>query len=169
MPMMYGNYVFKTDLTFEDYMELSWMLVKKSLIFLVFAIDLFFCYTLFNAFGRSLFISAIAFVLLFIALYWVERYFIRLRAKKIFNAHTVSRELTLTLSDTGIVQLSRKGETELLWDDVLRVRATKKCYFVFLNKKQAFYFPKRSFKDAEDEKMFCDFIIDKVDPIKVVF
>ncbi len=169
MPMMYGNYVFKTDLNLEDFKELSWLLVKKSMIFLVLCIDLFFCYTMYKPLGKNLLILAAIFVVLFIALYFFEKVYINWRAKKIFNANTVSREITLTLSDTGILQTSRKGETELLWKDVLKVCSTKNIYFIFLNKKQAFYFPKRSFKDRDDEKQFCDIIIEKVEPVKVRF
>lgn len=169
MPMLYGNYVFKTDLKLEDFKELSWLLVKKSMLFLVLLIDLFFCYTMYKPLGKNFLILSAVFVALFIALYYFEKFYINWKAKKIFNANTVSREITLTLSETGIVQESRKGETELLWEDVLRVCSSKNLYFVFLNKKQAFYFPKRSFKDRDDEKMFCDLIIEKVDPIKVRF
>ena len=169
MPMMFSNYVFKTDLRFQDFLELNWLVVKKSMILLVLAIDAFFCYSIFNTVGRNLAILAAIFVVLFIAIYYMEYFFIRWRSKKVFNATTVSREITITLSDTGIVQVSRKGENELSWENVFRVNATKNCYYVFLNKKQAFYFPKRSFKDKDDEKLFCDFIIDKVDPVKVRF
>ncbi len=169
MPMIYGNFVFKTDLRLEDFKELSWLLVKKSMVFLVICIDLFFCYTMYNPLGKNFLILAALFIVLFIALYFLEKFFINWRAKKIFNANTVSREITLTLGETGIVQTSRKGETELLWKDVLKVRSSKNLYFVFLNSKQAFYFPKRSFKDREDEKLFCDLIIEKVEPIKVRF
>ena len=90
-------------------------------------------------------------------------------ALKIFNKTTVSREIKITIDDSEIVQESRTGETTLSWDDVYRVRNGKTCYFIFLNKNKAFYFPKRNFKDKDDEKLFCDYIIRNVKPFKVQF
>ncbi len=169
MPIIYGKYVFKTDLQFEDYMELNKIIIGKMMLALVIAIDAFFCYMIFERVGRSIPIIAAIFVALFAVLYFLEWYFIKWRAKKIFGKTTVSREIKITIDDNEIVQEARGGETTLKWDDVYRVVSAKRCYFVFLSKNKAFYFPKRNFKDKEDEQIFCDYIINNVKPFKVKF
>lgn len=169
MPIIYDKFVFKTDLTFSDYMELNKMVIGKMMLALVIAIDAFFCYMIFDRIGRSIPLVALIFAGLFAVLYYLEWFFVKWRAKKIFNKTTVSREIKITMDDDEIVQESRTGETVLKWDDVFRVRGGKTCYFVFLNKNKAFYFPKRNFKDKEDEQLFCDYIIRNVKPFKVKF
>lgn len=169
MPVIYGKFVFKTDLQFEDYMELNKLIIGKMMLLLVIAIDAFFCYMIFDRLGRSIPLAALIFAALFAVLYFLEWYFIRWRAKKIFNKTTVSREIKITFDDNEIVQESRTGETVLNWSDVYRVKSAKRCYFIFLSKNKAFYFPKRNFKDKEDEQLFCDYIIRNVTPFKVKF
>ena len=169
MPVIYGKYVFKTDLLFEDYMELNKMIIGKMMLALVIALDAFFCYMIFDRIGRSIYLIALIFAGLFGVLYFLEWYFVKWRAKKIFGKTTVSREIKITMDDTEIVQEARGGETVLKWDDVYRVRNGKNCYFIFLSKNKAFYFPKRNFKDKEDEQIFCDYIIRNVKPFKVQF
>jgi len=169
MPIIYDKFVFKTDLQFSDYMELNKMVIGKMMLALVVAIDAFFCYMIFDRIGRSIPLVALIFAGLFAVLYFLEWYFVRWRAKKIFNKTTVSREIKITMDDNEIVQQSRTGETILSWDDVFRVKNGKTCYFVFLNKNKAFYFPKRNFKDKEDEQIFCEYIIRNVKPFKVQF
>ena len=167
MPMLHGKYVFKTDLRFEDYMGLSWQIVRAPMLFLVLAVDLFFCYSVFGRLGKSWPLTIALFIGLFVVLFFLERWYIRWRAKKIYHASSVSSEIVLTLDESGITQVARGGETRLLWKDVLRVSSTKGCHYVFLNRKQAFYFPKRNFKDRDDEHIFCDYIIQNVEPYKV--
>ena len=169
MPVIYGKFVFKTDLLFEDYMELNKMIIGKMMLFLVIAIDAFFCYMIFERIGRSIPLAALIFAGLFVVLYYLEWYFVKWRAKKIFGKTTVSREIKITMDDNEIVQESRTGETILAWNDVYRVRSGKTCYFIFLNKNKAFYFPKRNFKDKDDERLFCDYIIRNTAPYKVKF
>lgn len=169
MPIIYDKFVFKTDLLFEDYMELNKIIIGKMMLALVVAIDAFFCYMIFERVGRSIPVIALVFAVLFAVLYFLEWYFIRWRAKKIFGKTTVSREIKITMDDEVIVQESRTGETSLAWDDIYRVVSGKRCYFIFLNKNKAFYFPKRNFKDKEDEQIFCDYIIRNTKPFKVKF
>ncbi|MBR5480047.1 MAG: YcxB family protein [Clostridia bacterium] len=169
MPVIYDKFVFKTDLLFEDYMELNKIIIGKMMLLLVIAIDAFFCYMIFDRIGRSIPVIVLIFAALFVVLYLLEWYFIRWRAKKIFGKTTVSREIKITMDDEVIVQESRTGETTLAWKDVYRVVGGKRCYFIFLTKNKAFYFPKRNFKDKDDEQLFCDYIIRNTTPFKVKF
>ena len=162
MPMKNGSYVFKTDLKLEDYIGLSMQIVRVPMCLLVLAVDAFLCYTLFERLGRSWALTGALFVGLFVMLFLLERFYIRWRAKRIFNASEVSREIILTLDEEGITQQARGGETRLAWGDVLRVTNNKTCSFVFLNSKQAFYFPKRNFEDQADERQFWDLIMKHV-------
>lgn len=161
------KFIFRTDLTVDDFRGLSWLIVRRSMILLVFLIDIFLCYSLFERVGRSWIIISIIAIVIFFIVYWLERFFINFRAKRIFNLSSVSSELILSLDSEGITQLSKSGETKLAWRDVMRVCSDKRCHYVFLNSNQAFYFPKRSFKSKEDENRFSEIIIENIEPHKV--
>ena len=169
MPMIYDKFVFKTDISLEDYLGLSMLIVKSKMTFFVILADIFLCSCTFNLLGKSWVLSGALFIVLFAVLYFAYRAFIVWRAKRIFNSASRSSEITLTLDEKGIVQTAKGGETELLWENVYAVFSNKTCYYVFLKPRTAFYFPKRNFKDKEDEQLFTDYIINNVKLSKIHF
>ncbi|MEG2378342.1 MAG: YcxB family protein [Clostridia bacterium] len=161
------KYVFKTDLRLEDFKGLSWLIVRKTMIVLVFLMDIFISYTLFNIVKRSWPAIVGVFAVLFVLIYLLERVFIGWRSKRVYNLSNVSSELTLVFDSYGITQTSNSGEKTIKWQDIFKVTSYEGCHYVFLNRKQAFYFPKRNFKSAEDEECFCEWIIENIEPYKV--
>ena len=80
------------------------------------------------------------------------------KAEKRFVAYGASDELNLEIDDEEIRQTAASGETRLPWDDVYSVQESENCYYVFLTKRKAFYFPKRSFESAEQKSEFFTYI-----------
>ncbi len=157
---------FRTDFLLEDYKKICFFLLKKSAAILAFFIAAAVAFTAFSIF-KSLAASCFIYVLLVPGVFSAEKYLIGKRAERRFFAFGTSSELSLSVSDTGIVQTSSFGETELLWEDVVRVCENDDCYYVFLTKKKAFYFPKRSFESREAEGRFLEIIKEKISKKKL--
>ena len=157
--------IFQTDLLLSDFESLNWLLSKRVIqLFSVF-LGLFFAGILLPKLGMTPLLIGITILIIAVALI-VGRLYVKWRSKTIYNRASVSAQLQLSLSETGIVQKGDSGETELLWQDVFCVRKNKLSYFVFLNPKQAFYFQKRNFQPGQEET-FLKLIKQHVDPKKI--
>ncbi len=144
--------VFKTDLTERDFIGLNWLMSKPAIYLFSAMLGLFFGGTLFAKMPDKLPWLILLAVVLFAISLAVGYFYIRRRSVTVYGRASVSDELTLVLSECGIKQTSNSGETELLWDDVFSVRKNRDCYFVFLNPRQAFYFPKRNFAEGQEKE-----------------
>lgn len=160
---------FKTDFTFNDFLGLCLIKVNKLIYFIIAAIAAAFCFTLYSRLRERVWLIAVIALAVIVCGVYLMRLYVKKRAKSVFQRNKVSNVLHLTLDDGGINQKSEYSETYLAWEDVYRVRENKDCFFVFLNKNTAFYFPKRSFESSETRKRFTEIIIDKVSPSKVFF
>jgi hypothetical protein len=160
---------FKTDFTFNDFLGLCLIKVNKLIYFIIAAVSAAFCATLYPRISGSIWLLAVIVFVVIVCGVYLMRLYVKKRAKSVFQRNKVSNVLHLTLDDGGINQKSEYSETYLAWEDVYRVRENKDCFFVFLNKNTAFYFPKRSFESSETRKRFTEIIIDKVSPSKVFF
>ncbi len=148
---------FKTDFIDKDYMELCWYQVRGIGTILAVLLAMAFSFMI-----SSLLESLLALIILLAVLnpitHIAVRRYIKKRAQRRFIAFNVSSELVLDITEKGIVQMANSGETELLWEDVFMVGESKKSYYVFLTKRKAFYFPKRSFDTPECEKEFISIL-----------
>ncbi|MBE6915048.1 MAG: YcxB family protein [Ruminococcaceae bacterium] len=158
--------VFKTDLTERDFIGLNWLMSKSSTYLFSVMLGLFFGGTLYAKMPDKLLQLILLAVVLFGVALTLGYIYIQRRSVSIYRRADVSDELKLVLDDKGIVQTSNSGETELLWEDVFSVRKNRECYFVFLNPKQAFYFPKRNF-EPNQEAIFLELLGKSVDPKKM--
>lgn len=161
--------IFKTDLTLGDYKGLCKLQTKVSTLIGSLAGGLFIAFVFMRLLAWSaLLITAVA-VVGCVAVYLGIRFYINWRASRIYAMSNVSDLLTLTLNDEGITQQAQSGEIKLEWDDVYKVIEVKDCYFVFLTRNKAFYFPKRSFESKDREKLFVEWIVEKVHPGRIKF
>jgi len=160
---------FKTDLTIKDYKSLCKLQAKGSLIVAALAGGAFIAIMLMRFLGDSVPLLVLTGIAGCIAVYFAVWGYISWRATRIYSMSSVSDELELTLDDKGITQISQSGETELEWDDVYKVVEIRGCYFVFLTRNKAFYFPKRNFDSYEHEKEFVSWIAEKVHPGRINF
>ena len=138
--------VFKTDLTEKDFIGLNWLMSRATIYLFSVAVGLFFGGTLYAKMPDKVWQLILLAIVLFAVAALLGYCYIRRRSVSVYRRADVSDELILVLDDHGILQTSDSGETELLWEDVFSVRKNRECYFVFLNPKQAFYFPKRNFE-----------------------
>ncbi len=161
--------IFKTDLTLEDYKSLCKLQTKASTLVGALAGGLFICFVFMRLLAWSAPLLATVAIVGCVAVYFGIRFYINWRASRIYAMSNVSDLLTLTLNNEGITQQAQSGEIKIEWDDVYKVVEVKGCYFVFLNRNKAFYFPKRSFESAEREKLFVEWVVEKVQPGRVKF
>lgn len=158
--------VYETDLRLEDFIGLNWLMSKRTIYVFSSMLGLFFGGTLFVKIPDKIgFLCCLVIAISLLASvfgFW----YIRKRSKMIYNRASVSESLKLILDERGIIQTSNSGETELLWEDVFSVRKNKTCYFVFLNQKQAFYFPKRNFAPGQ-ERAFLELLSSKLPKEKI--
>ncbi len=164
-----NSFTFTTDLSIDDYKRLCKLRTRASVVISSLAGGAFIYITLMRFFQNSPIVHALVGIIGCIVVYCGVNLYIMLRAKKIYNMTAVSEQLNINFSDKGIVQRSQNGETELEWDEVFKVIEDKKCYFVFLTRSKAFYFPKRNFDSHEHEREFIEWIVEKVRPEKIKF
>lgn len=158
--------VFETDLTLEDFSGLNWLMSKRTIYVFSIMLGLFFGGTLLSKMPDKVFFLVLLVIAISLVTGFLGFLYIRKRSKTIYNRASVSECLKLILDERGIIQTSDSGETELLWEDVLAVRKNKTCYFVFLNPKQAFYFPKRNFAPGQ-EQVFLELITSNLPKQKI--
>ena len=135
---------FKTDFLAEDYSTLCWFQTRLLSTILAVLLALTFSFTAFSII-KSLPIALAIYLFLAPMCYWIQKIIVLRRADRRFAAFGTSSELYLEIDDDEIRQTSAKGETRLPWADVYSVAESKDSYYVFLTKRKAFYFPKRSF------------------------
>ena len=155
---------FKTDFLIEDYTTLCWFQSRTISIVLSAALAI--------AFGMTLAMFNVlvgGFVLIVGGpiVYTLQKRSIIKRAERRFVAFGASSELSLELSKEDITQQSNSGETRLPWQDVYAVRESDDSYYIFLAKKKAFYFPKRSFESDAHREEFLGYINQYVDSKKI--
>ncbi len=161
--------IFKTDLTLGDYKSLCKLQTKASTLVGSLAGGLFISFVFMRLLVWSAPLLAAVAVAGCVIVYFAIRFYINWRASRIYAMSNVSDLLTLTLNEEGITQQGQRGEIKLEWDDVYKVAEVKDCYFVFLTRNKAFYFPKRSFESKECEKLFVEWVVEKVHPGRIKF
>ena len=155
---------FKTDFLIEDYTTLCWFQSRTVSIFLTVALTIAFAMTL------AMFNVLVGIFVLIVGgpiIYILQKRSVTKRAERRFIAFGASSELSLELSSEDIIQQSNSGETRLPWQDVYAVRESEDSYYVFLAKKKAFYFPKRSFESDAHREEFLGYINQYVDSNKI--
>ena len=148
---------FKSDFLAEDYSMLCWFQTRFWSTVLAVLLALAFSFTIFS-FMQNILIAICIYLFLAPMCYWIQKLIVIRRADRRFGAFGASSELYLEIDDDEIRQTSAKGETRLPWADVYSVAESKDCYYVFLTKRKAFYFPKRSFENEEHKALFIDYI-----------
>lgn len=161
--------VFKTDLTLHDYKSLCKLQTKASTLIGSLAGGFFVCFVFMRLLAWSVPLLATVAFAGCVIVYFAIRLYINWRASRIYAMSNVSDLLTLTLNDEGIIQQAQSGELKLEWDDVYKVVEVKDCYFMFLTRNKAFYFPKRSFESKDHEKLFVEWVVDKIHPGRIKF
>lgn len=149
---------FKTDFLFEDYANLCWFQSKTATSVLAVLLALAFGGMTAAITAPIIIIGIAVFVILLPVSYFVQKRSVKKRAERRFLAFGASSELSLEINDDEILQHSNSGETRLPWEDVYAVRESKDCYYVFLTKRKAFYFPKRSFESEAHKEEFLGYI-----------
>lgn len=149
---------FKTDFLAEDYSELCWFQAKPMTIVISAFLALAVGFTLFGI-SSSLLLGIGLFIISFPIIYKLRKNGVINRADRRYSAYGASSELFLEIDDDEIRQTGAvSGNVRLPWQDVYEVRESKNCYYVFLSKAKAFYFPKRSFESEEQKQVFFDYI-----------
>ncbi len=155
---------FKTDFLVEDYVTLCWMQAKVPSVIMSLLLAFAFGFTGFgiaNAAGLS-WVSPIIGIVVFGVSYLIafrsQKKNIIKRAERRFSSSATSDELELTITNEDITQVSNSGDTRLPWADVYLVSESKDSYYVYLTKRKAFYFPKRSFTSDEQREEFLEYI-----------
>lgn len=155
---------FKTDFLVEDYSTLCWIQARVPSIIMSILLALAFGFTGFaiaNAAGLSWaspIIGIAVFLICYLLAYRSQKKSITKKAERRFSASATSDELELTITNEDITQISNSGATRLPWDDVYLVSESKDCYYVYLTKRKAFYFPKRSFETDTQKEEFLEYI-----------
>lgn len=147
---------FRTDFLLEDYSGLCWFQAKVVTVVLSALLAIALGATSAIFFGVTAGVALL--VIGFPVIYWLRKRGVMRRAEKRFTAYSTSSELELTINEDEIIQLSNSGETRLVWGDVYAVSESKESYYVFLTKRKAFYFPKRSFETDEQRREFLSYI-----------
>ena len=155
---------FKTDFLVEDYTTLCWFQSRTVTIALAIALALAFGMTLAML---NVLVGIVVLVFGCPIIYLFQKRSIIKRAERRFAAFATSSELSLEISEDDITQQSNSGETRLPWQDVYAVRESEDSYYVFLAKKKAFYFPKRSFESEAHREEFLEYINKYVDAKKI--
>ena len=154
---------FRTDFTLDDYKGLCWFQAKTVTIVMSILLALALGFTMFAiiglAIGNAAFPVGIIFALVgYPLIYKLRKRSIGKRAERRYYTFGASSELYLVITDEDITQTSKGGDTRLPWEDVYAVRESETSYYVFLTKRKAFYFPKRSFDSKEHREEFLTYI-----------
>ena len=154
---------FRTDFTLDDYKGLCWFQAKTVTVIMSILLALALGFTMFAIIGLMIGNSAFPIGILFALvgyplIYKLRKRSIGKRAERRYYTFGASSELYLVINDEDITQTSRGGDTRLPWEDVYVVRESETSYYVFLTKRKAFYFPKRSFESNEHQKEFLTYI-----------
>lgn len=160
---------FKTDFLAEDYSGLCWFQAKTASRILAAGLSLALGLTLGSAVSGLLgiLIGIVIAGAVYPLLELWQKKSVKKRADKRFAAFSTSSELYLTINDDEILQNSNSGETRLPWADVYAVRESEESYYVFLTKRKAFYFPKRSFESDDAKTEFLGYITKHVPSNKI--
>ncbi len=148
---------FNTDFRAEDYAELCWFQTKLATTVLSVALSVAFGATL-AGFVHNILIGILFAVIVCPIIKHFQKRSVIKRANRRFGAFGTSSELNLVVNEDEILQISNSGETRLAWQDVYSVRESENSYYVFLTKRKAFYFPKRSFESEKQKREFLDYI-----------
>ncbi|MBQ2839994.1 MAG: YcxB family protein [Oscillospiraceae bacterium] len=157
---------FKTDFVAEDYSELCWFQARKISTVLAVLLSMAIAFTVFGL-SKNLMLGIVLLVVCVPLMLKFQKNNVIKRADRRYGAFGASSELYLEINDNEIYQTAASGETRLPWEDVYAVRESDNCYYVFLTKNKAFYFPKRSFESEEQKKEFLSYIEKKVPEKKV--
>ncbi|MBQ8003606.1 MAG: YcxB family protein [Oscillospiraceae bacterium] len=157
---------FKTDFLAEDYSQLCWFQARTLSIVLAALLTLAVALTFFGL-SQNPIVGFLLIVICFPVIYILRKRGVIKRADRRYASYGASSELYLEIDDDEIRQSAASGETRLPWADVYAVRESEECYYVFLTKRKAFYFPKRSFENEEHRRTFLSYI-EKYVPAKKV-
>ncbi len=157
---------FRTDFLAEDYSGLCWFQTRALSTVLSALLSLAIAFTFFGL-SHNPVIGFLLFVICFPIIYILRKRGVIKRAENRYAAFGASSELYLEIDDDEIRQSAASGETRLPWADVYAVRESEESYYVFLAKRKAFYFPKRSFLSEEQKNTFLSYI-EKYVPAKKV-
>lgn len=157
---------FKTDFLAEDYSELCWFQAKTISVVLSVLIALALGFT-FAGLAQSVILGAVVFVVALPVSYILQKRNVIKRADRRYGAFGASSELYLEIDNDEIRQSAASGETRLPWCDVYSVCESQNSYYVFLTKRKAFYFPKRSFESMEQQNEFLRYIKEFVPENKI--
>ena len=148
---------FRTDFLAEDYSGLCWFQARAASTVLAALLALAIAFTFFGL-SRNPIIGFLLFVIFFPIIYILRKRGVFKRAENRYVAFGASSELYLEIDEDEIRQSAASGETRLPWADVYSVRESEDSYYVFLTKRKAFYFPKRSFESEEQKNIFLSYI-----------
>lgn len=157
---------FKTDFLAEDYSGLCWFQARAVSAVLAALLALAVAFTFFGL-SHNIIVGFLLFVICFPIIYILRKRGVIKRAENRYAAFGASSELYLEIDDDEIRQSAASGETRLPWEDVYAVRESEESYYVYLAKRKAFYFPKRSFESDEQKNTFLSYI-EKYVPAKKV-
>jgi len=157
---------FKTDFLAQDYSELCWFQAKTVSTILSVLIAIALTLTIVGL-SQSIIIGAVVLVVAIPVSYILQKRNVINRADRRYGAFGASSELYLEIDDDEIRQSAASGETRLPWEDVYAVCESKNSYYVFLTKRKAFYFPKRSFESEDHKKEFLRYIKENVPEKKI--
>ncbi len=157
---------FRTDFIAEDYSGLCWFQTRALSTVLAALLAIAIAFTFFGLSNNPV-ISFLLFVICFPIIYILRKRGVIKRAENRYAAFGASSELYLEIDDDEIRQSAASGDTRLPWADVYEVRESDESYYVFLAKRKAFYFPKRSFESEEQKNTFLAYI-EKYVPSKKV-
>lgn len=148
---------FKTDFLAEDYSGLCWFQARPVSVLLSALLTLAIAFTVFGITNNAI-IGFLLIIVCYPLMYFIQRRSVIKRADRRYGAFGASSELYLEIDDDEIRQSAASGDTRLPWADVYSVRESEECYYVFLTKRKAFYFPKRSFESEEHRREFLEYI-----------
>ncbi len=148
---------FKTNFLAEDYSELCWFQAKGMTLLLAVLVGMALGFMVLSLTQSPLIGIAVMLIVSYPTFVLWKRSIIK-RADRRYGAFGASDMLYLKIDDDEILQTSNSGETRLPWEDVYAVMESENCYYVFLAKRKAFYFPKRSFESEEQKARFFEYI-----------
>ena len=158
-----------TENTYQDYLGLSRAAWKGQrgayLIYIVgaAAICVFLAITLISLLERKHVIprdgifNFIPFVIIFYVSYLFILKMLRPQFAKLTfkEGQVLQRRTKVLINETGIQTLSDVGESTYLWQGVDRMVKTKEHLFVFIDRRQGFIIPLRSFSHSDAAEAFC--------------
>jgi predicted MPP superfamily phosphohydrolase len=108
----------------------------------------------------SLFIGIIAIAMIIYSIFYILFIPISLRKTAL---KIISRDKTgtigkhkLSISSTGIIDVTETGETTTHWDTVESLATTNKYFFTIIRASNSHIVPRRSFPDKEDFRKFAE-------------